>query len=95
MTAKYLYDDTIDETGKSLVIDWYYKKRSGGRTVLHYAKLVGDHGFVRIGKLTTDIASGGFTTTGGIPLCLTRSFRWRAPGGLWVHRCDEGYPDVH
>ena len=42
VTAKYLYDDTIDETGKSLVIDWYYKKRSGGRTVLHYAKLVGD-----------------------------------------------------
>ena len=42
VTAKYLYDDTVDETDKTLVIDWYYKKRVGSRTVLHYAKLVGD-----------------------------------------------------
>lgn len=40
---QYLYDETIDTSGKSVVVDWYYKVRtSSGRTVLHYAKFVGD-----------------------------------------------------
>ena len=41
-TSRYLYDDTVDVSGKSPVIDWYYKKRVGGRTVLHYVKYVGE-----------------------------------------------------
>ena len=40
--SKYLYDDRVDTTGKSAVVDWYYKKRQGERTVLHYCKYVGD-----------------------------------------------------
>ena len=40
--SRYLYDDTVDTSGKSPVIDWYYKKRENGRTVLHYAKIVGE-----------------------------------------------------
>jgi len=40
--AKYRYDDTVDTTEKSVVVDWYYKKRVGGRTVLHYCKYVND-----------------------------------------------------
>ncbi len=40
---QYLYDDAVDTTGKSVVVDWYYKRQNAeGRTVLHYAKLVGD-----------------------------------------------------
>ena len=39
---EYLYDDNVDTSDKSPVIDWYYKKREGGRTVLHYVKFVGD-----------------------------------------------------
>ncbi len=40
---QYLYDDTVDTQGKSVVVDWYYKVQSpSGRTVLHYAKFVGD-----------------------------------------------------
>lgn len=42
VTAKYLYDDAVDETGKSLVVDWYYKKNYHGINVLHYCKFVGD-----------------------------------------------------
>ena len=38
--AKYVYDDTVDTSGKCLVVDWYYKKRQEGRTVLHYCKFV-------------------------------------------------------
>ena len=40
--SKYLYDDRVDTTDKSAVVDWYYKKNQGGRTVLHYCKYVGD-----------------------------------------------------
>ena len=39
---KYVYDDAVDTTNKSAVIDWYYKKNQGGRTVLHYCKFVND-----------------------------------------------------
>lgn len=40
--SQYLYDDTVDTTEKSAVVDWYYKKRVGGRRVLHYCKFVND-----------------------------------------------------
>lgn len=41
--AEYRRDDTSDSSGKSAVIDWYYKRPAkGGGTVLHYCKFVGD-----------------------------------------------------
>ena len=40
--SKYIFDDTVDTTEKSAVIDWYYKKSQGGKTVLHYCKFVND-----------------------------------------------------
>ena len=41
--TKYIYDDKVDTTNKSLVVDWYYKKHnSQGKTVLHYCKFVND-----------------------------------------------------
>ena len=39
---KYNTDDVISFDGKSMVVDWYYKKYQDGRQVLHFAKLVGD-----------------------------------------------------
>ena len=40
---EYIYDDTVDVSDKSVVVDWYYKiKNAGGRTVLHYVKFVGE-----------------------------------------------------
>lgn len=39
---QYLYDDTVDNTDKSVVVDWYYKVRRAGRTLLHYAKFCGN-----------------------------------------------------
>ena len=39
---KYVYDDTVDTSNKSAVVDWYYKKNQNGRTVLHYCKFVND-----------------------------------------------------
>lgn len=40
--SKYVYDDSVDTTNKSAVIDWYYKKSQNGKTVLHYCKFVND-----------------------------------------------------
>ena len=41
--TKYIYDDKVDTTNKSIVVDWYYKKNnSQGKTVLHYVKYVND-----------------------------------------------------
>ncbi len=40
---QYIYDDTVDVSGKSVVVDWYYKvKNASGKSVLHYVKFVGD-----------------------------------------------------
>jgi len=40
---EYLYDDNVDISEKSVVVDWYYKKSStNGRTLLHYVKFVND-----------------------------------------------------
>lgn len=37
-TSKYLSDETEEKEGKSVVVDWYYKRRVGGRDILHLCK---------------------------------------------------------
>ena len=40
---QYMYDQSIDLSQKSTVIDWYYKKQDpSGRTILHYVKFCND-----------------------------------------------------
>lgn len=40
---RYLYNEQIDLSGKSLVVDWYYKTRNAsGKTLLQYCKFVGN-----------------------------------------------------
>ena len=36
--ARYIYDDSVDTSDKSAVIDWYYKRRPAGREIVHYCK---------------------------------------------------------
>ena len=39
---QYVYDDYVDVSDKSVVVDWYYKRHTQlGRSVLHYCKFVG------------------------------------------------------
>lgn len=40
--SKYVYDDSVDTSNKSAVIDWYYKRNINGKEVLHYCKFVND-----------------------------------------------------
>lgn len=42
LIKKYMYDESIDTTGKSAVIDWYYKKNVNGKQTLQYIKFVDD-----------------------------------------------------
>lgn len=43
LKIEYAYDDNIDAAEKSVVVDWYYKKRIGTKSILHFAKFVGDN----------------------------------------------------
>lgn len=40
--ATYIYDDTVDTSTKSAVVDWYYKRMTDNGPVLHYCKFVND-----------------------------------------------------
>ena len=40
--GEYRYDDHVDTSDKSPVVEWYYKKQIGKQTVLHYVKFVGE-----------------------------------------------------
>lgn len=40
--AKYLYDDQVDTSEKSVVIDWYYHTEYNGKKALHFVKYVND-----------------------------------------------------
>lgn len=41
--SRYLYDDNVDTTNKSVVVDWYYHTEYNGKRQLQYCKYVGTH----------------------------------------------------
>lgn len=69
--ARYIYDDSVDTTGKSIVVDWYYKKRQDSIMPVRTNTLDSIYVTVINNKIdelkeTTgnrDVSSGG--TTGG------------------------------
>ena len=40
--SRYLYDDMVDTSDRSLVVDWYYHTEVNGQPVLQYCKFVGE-----------------------------------------------------
>lgn len=42
IVTEYIYEDSVDSSEQTPVIDWYYKRTVGTRTVLHYVKFCGD-----------------------------------------------------
>lgn len=42
LVKKYMYDESIDTTGKCAVVDWYYHKMVNGKKTLQYCKFVDD-----------------------------------------------------
>lgn len=64
---EYVYDDNVDTSKKSVVVDWYYKKRAGkGRTILHYCKFVGNE--VLFASENEPAYAGGFYEHGRYPI---------------------------
>ena len=65
---QYVYDDTVDVTDKSVVVDWYYKKRnSAGKTILHFCKFVGNE-ILFASENEPEYAENGFYNHGLYPV---------------------------
>lgn len=65
---QYVYDDTVDVSKKSAVVDWYYKKRnSAGKTVLHFCKFVGNE-ILFASENELEYAENGFYNHGLYPV---------------------------
>jgi len=73
-TTEYIYDDTVDNSNKCVVVDWYYKVRDeSGRTVLHYCKFCGD-AVLYATENDPNYAQRGFYDHGKYPLVLDCMF---------------------
>lgn len=90
--SKYVYDDFVDKTNKSLVIDWYYKKTETdelGRTEtkLHYVKYVNEY-IIYASENEPEYAVRGFYDHGKYPFVFDSLFMVEgSPAGF-------GYIDV-
>jgi hypothetical protein len=82
--AKYLYDDNVDTSDKSVVVDWYYHTYVNGKKTLQYVKYVSDivlyateNENIRPEKVTVDPETG-------IPLTIPQGDSM-AERGLYDH----------
>lgn len=64
---QYVYDDNVDVQNKSVVVDWYYKKRIGGKSVLHFCKFVG-HEVLYASENDPEYAERGYYDHGKYPI---------------------------
>lgn len=65
---EYVYDDSVDVSEKSAIVDWYYKKRnSAGKVVLHFCKFVGDT-VIYSSESDPEYAERGFYDHGKYPI---------------------------
>lgn len=71
--TKYLYEDYIDTTDKSVVVDWYYKRNVSGKTVLHYVKYVGTE-VLYATENVPELAERGLYDHGKYPFVLDKLF---------------------
>ena len=66
--AQYVHDDQVDTSDKSVVVDWYYKKKVGqGKQVLHYVKFVGSE-VLYASENDPDYAKRGYYDHGKYPV---------------------------
>ncbi len=72
--TKYVYDDKVDTNDKSAVVDWYYKKAVGGKTVLHYCKFVNDE-VLYATENDPNLAERGWYDHGMYPFVIDPLFR--------------------
>lgn len=85
---RYIYDDDVDTSDKSVVVDWYYKVRSGTVTLLHYCKFCGDQ-VLYSSEDDPSTAQTGFYAHGRYPFVFDTLFRVEgSPAGFgWLDVC--------
>lgn len=57
--SKYIYDDAVDTSEKSAVVDWYYKTSVNGQTVLHFCRFC-NHTLLYASENEPEYAQRGF-----------------------------------
>ena len=85
--TKYVYDDSVDTSNKSAVVDWYYKKGGSNGTVLHYCKFVNDEVLFAT-ENDPAFAENGFYAHGDYPFVFDPLFTVEGTP------CGFGYIDV-
>ena len=85
---RYIYDDDVNTNDKSVVVDWYYKVRSGTVTLLHYCKFCGDQ-VLYSSEDDPSTAQTGFYAHGRYPFVFDTLFRVEgSPAGFgWLDVC--------
>lgn len=85
---RYIYDDDVNTNDKSVVVDWYYKVRSGTVTLLHYCKFCGDQ-VLYASEDDPSTAQTGFYAHGRYPFVFDTLFRVEgSPAGFgWLDVC--------
>jgi len=87
--SQYIYDDSVDTSEKSAVVDWYYKKIQDGRSVLHYCKFIaGQTEPLFATENEKDYAESGWYADGQYPFVFDPMFRLKGTP------CGFGYIDV-
>ena len=67
---QYVYDDNVDVSDKSLVVDWYYKRKTPeGKTILHLCKFAGGE-ILFASENDSKYAETGFYDHGEYPVTL-------------------------
>jgi len=71
VVKKYWYDENVDTTGKSAVVDWYYHKMVNGKKTLQYIKFVDDivlYATENDTKVPTEVQNQPVTDENGKPV---------------------------
>ena len=86
--AKYYYDEDVDLSEKTAVVDWYYKLQTpDGRSILHYCKYCGDE--VLYASEDDPNCAEGYYEDGDYPFVVDTEFKTEgSPFGFgWLDVC--------
>lgn len=85
--SEYQHDDNIDDSLKCTVVDWYYKKSVGTKTVLHYCKFI-EGQIIYASENDPEYADSGYYEHGLYPFVIDSCFP------IEDSPCGFGYVDV-
>lgn len=85
--SSYIHEDQVKTDGKTLVVDWYYKRTVGKRTVLHYCKYVNET-VLYASENDPDYAEHGYYDHGLYPFVFDPLFKVKGSP------CGFGYIDL-